>query len=160
MRVTDWIVSTTLLDGGASVSKQEIVHQLLLKLAEGAFVSLPDVPALQDAVLRRESLGSTGIGQGVAIPHTKSTLVARPLAILAVCGVPVDFDSIDQEPVDIIVLCLSPRDLSERNRRESIRWSEFLVRQLAGGEFQRRLRQATSAEQIMEVLNADDQAEA
>ena len=71
MALTDFIVSTIILNGGPSVDKASVVQQMLMQLAADGHVTTAEVPAVLDAVMRRESLASTGIGQGVAVPHAK-----------------------------------------------------------------------------------------
>jgi PTS system fructose-specific IIA component/PTS system nitrogen regulatory IIA component len=73
-------------------------------------ISRHDEEDVVASLLRREELGSTGIGRGVAIPHAKSTAVNRVIAAIGRCPNGVDFDGLDGEPVHLIVLVLSPPD--------------------------------------------------
>ena len=59
-------------------------------------------------IAKREELGSTGVGNGVALPHARLTSLKAPFALLARLRHPIDFDAIDGEPVDIVVLLLIP----------------------------------------------------
>src|SRR5579862_8714747 len=110
MSLGDIICHTAILDGGPAVGKADLVARLATLLADAGHVPHADVPAITAAVLRRERLGSTGIGRGVAVPHARHAAVARPLGVLAVCRPPVWFDAIDAEPVDILALVLTPPD--------------------------------------------------
>src|SRR4051812_5380994 len=98
MCLADIFIRTAVLDGGPAASKEELVGQLLALLAATGHVPRAVVPAILAAVLRREQLGSTGIGKGLAIPHARHPSVTRPLGILAACRTPVDFGSLDGEP--------------------------------------------------------------
>ena len=71
---------------------------------------LAAVPAdtILNALLKREKLGSTGVGQGVALPHTRIAGINRPVAMVARLKQPIDFESIDGQPVDIVFLLLTP----------------------------------------------------
>jgi nitrogen PTS system EIIA component len=60
------------------------------------------------ALIRRESLGSTGVGDGIALPHARLEGIARPYGILARLRDPIDFDAVDDRPVDLVVLLLLP----------------------------------------------------
>ncbi|XYD07997.1 PTS sugar transporter subunit IIA [Methylobacterium sp. NMS12] len=60
------------------------------------------------ALIRRETLGSTGVGDGIALPHARLEAVARPYGILARLRDPIDFDAVDDRPVDLVVLLLLP----------------------------------------------------
>ena len=154
MRFGDFFVRTAILDGGPALGKAELVGRLVTLLADAGQLPgelLSDVLA---AVLRRERLGSTGIGRGLAIPHAKHPAVQRPLGVLATCRRPVEFDAIDGEPVDIIALCLFPPDRPGQHLGEVSRGSEGLVRRLADAGFCGRLRQAESAEEVEEIVQA------
>lgn len=67
-----------------------------------------DEAEIFETLLQRERLGSTGIGEGVAIPHGKSPKLDRMFGFLAKLDKPVDFDAIDGQPVDIVFLLLAP----------------------------------------------------
>jgi nitrogen PTS system EIIA component len=71
---------------------------------------LAAIPAdtILSALLKREKLGSTGVGQGVALPHTRIAGTSRPVALVARLTQPIDFESIDGKPVDIVFLLLTP----------------------------------------------------
>lgn len=153
--LADIIVCTAILDGGPGISKAELVGRLLTLLAQAGHVPHADVPALQNAILRREQLGSTGIGKDLAIPHAKHHAMQHPLGILAVCRPPLEFDALDGEPVEIIALILSPPDRPGQHLGEASRGSEALVRRLADGSFCQRLRRAESVEEIGEIVQAE-----
>jgi PTS system nitrogen regulatory IIA component len=82
---------------------------LLRQLAErvGSRLGL-DPEEVLGAILRREALGSTGVGEGIAIPHARLDALNRPAGALAVLAQPLDFDAIDGQPVDIVFLLLLP----------------------------------------------------
>jgi PTS system nitrogen regulatory IIA component len=83
--------------------------QLLNELAERAAVSLRLSPALiSEAILKREALGSTGMGDGVAIPHARFADLKKPFGILARLRKPIDFEAVDGRTVDIVFLLLAP----------------------------------------------------
>ena len=126
--------------------------QIRLKLAEDGHIPPAGVPARLAEAMRRESLGSTGIGQGVAIPHAKHAAVPRLFGIVGLCRAPMNFDSIDGVPADIIALLLAPRDSPTIDRRRASNVSEKLLRRFCDGEFRERIRQAESAAEITELL--------
>ncbi|WP_404408887.1 PTS IIA-like nitrogen regulatory protein PtsN [Pseudidiomarina marina] len=68
-----------------------------------------------ESLLNRERLGSTGIGMGVAIPHGRLASANKPVAILITLSSPIDFDAIDNQPVDIIFALLVPEDQHEQH---------------------------------------------
>lgn len=69
-----------------------------------------DGEALLAALDRREALGSTGIGRGIALPHARLDAVSRPFGLLARCRPPVAFEALDDAPVDLVVLLVLPAD--------------------------------------------------
>lgn len=156
MSLGNLFVVTAVLDGGPAVGKADLVARLATLLAEAGHVPHADVPGITAAVLRREGLGSTGIGRGVAGPHAKHAAVARPVGVLAVCHPPIWFDAIDAEPVDIVALVLTPPDRPGQHLGEASRGSERLIRRLADEAFCRLLRRAASAEEIEELVQAED----
>lgn len=69
-----------------------------------------DERAIFDTLLERERLGTTGVGNGIAIPHGKLSCLTRPCGIFARLTKPIDFDAIDDQPVDIVFTLLAPVD--------------------------------------------------
>jgi PTS system nitrogen regulatory IIA component len=86
-------------------SKKQALQLLAEKAAR--ITGLPE-REIFDTVLRREKLGSTGVGNGIAIPHGKIPGVRRITGVFARMEQPVDFDSLDDQPVDLIFLLLAP----------------------------------------------------
>lgn len=158
MKLIDPVAGATILDGGDTVSKSEVIHQLLQYLASTGHIPASNIPALQEANLQREALASTGLGQGIAAPHARHPSITRAMVLFAVCRSPVDFDSIDAEPTDLFVLCLSPRDPLPADRLKASAWSQVLMRQLTNKSFCDDLRRASSNEELWErLVRADDQ---
>jgi PTS system nitrogen regulatory IIA component len=87
--------------------KRALLHDLAHRAAPALKV---DDNILFSALLKREELGSTGVGNGVAIPHVRLEQVKKPLAILARLKQPIDFDSIDGQPVDLVCLLLLSKE--------------------------------------------------
>lgn len=97
--------SKIVLGIGGVLSKEEVV-KLLVTAALGD--NAPFTAALAEDLLAREAKMTTGIGRGVAIPHTRSKEVARPAAALGVSPEGVDFGAIDDEPVRIVFVFITP----------------------------------------------------
>lgn len=105
MKISDFLSPTDVIIDCRATSK----HQLLQKLAQKAAPTL-GVPAdaILSDLLKREELGSTGVGGGVAIPHTRLADMKRPLGVVVRMKQPIDFDAIDGQAVDVAVLLLLP----------------------------------------------------
>jgi PTS system nitrogen regulatory IIA component len=83
--------------------------QLLTELAQGlSSQTAVDARVVLDVLMQREKLGSTGLGQGIALPHGRLPAIARVYGMFARLATPVAFDSVDGEPVDIIFALVSP----------------------------------------------------
>jgi PTS system fructose-specific IIA component/PTS system nitrogen regulatory IIA component len=120
--------------------------------AAGNFKS-GDPEEVVKAILKRELLGSTGIGRGVAIPHTKHPTVDRLVGTVALSRGGVGFESLDGEPVHVLVMLVSPQD----RPGDHLRALENVSRTLRDDSFVRSLRQATTKEAIWELLQDADQ---
>lgn len=155
MRLSDVFVCTPILDGGPALDKAALIDQLVTLLARQGHIPEADVPAISAAVLRRETLGTTGIGQGLAVPHANHGAVSRAVGALAVIRPPVAFDSLDREPVDVVALILAPPDRPGEDHRRRVRLGEALLRRLSDPVFCRWLRRAASPEEIAERLRAE-----
>lgn len=102
----------TLIDPGAILpdlranSKKQVLQELAGKAAE--LTGLPE-REIFETILGREKLGSTGVGNGIAIPHGKLGDLDRIVGLFARLSRPVDFDALDDQPVDIVFLLLAPQ---------------------------------------------------
>jgi PTS system nitrogen regulatory IIA component len=124
--------------------------QLLAELAERAATALDlDASTLTTALLRREELGSTGLGGGIAIPHTRISGLPKPFAVLAILRAPIQFDAIDGAPVDIVFLLLMP------DSGEALKALAGISRTLRQPGILTALRQAPSAQAAYSVLDPD-----
>jgi len=98
------------VDGSSKKKVLELIGQLAAPRLSGT--TSFDV---FESLLNRERLGSTGIGMGVAIPHGRLASANKPAAILMTLSAPIDFDAIDNQPVDIIFALLVPEDQHEQH---------------------------------------------
>lgn len=108
MRITDFLDRRAIKIGLAATEKEGILKELVDCLAEVKDVG--DRKAIVKALLDRENLGSTGIGQGIAIPHGKTDRVKELVAVLGVSRKGVNFDALDGESVYIFFLLVAPKD--------------------------------------------------
>ena len=127
--------------------KRSLLATLAQHVAERAGC---DLPALLSAVLRREELGSTGIGEGVAIPHARLREISRPSAVLALLARPIEFEAVDGRPVDLVVLLAC----SEGANGEALQTLSGLSRCLRRPEIRANLRRAKDAAAAYAVLRS------
>ena len=106
--------------------------------------------AILDALTTRERLGSTGIGHGIALPHARLANIDEPLAALITLKEGVDFDSIDGEPVDVVVGLLVPEHCND----EHLKILADLAKRFSDQELRRTLRTCRSGEALLAELSA------
>ena len=116
-------------------SKRALLHDLAHR---AALVLKVDDDAVFGALLKREELGSTGVGNGVAIPHVRLEQVKKPFGIMARLKQPIDFDSIDGQPVDLVYLLL----LSKEKEQAQLNVLAAVARKLRTPELLEQLRGA------------------
>ena len=127
--------------------KHSIIIELVNLLDAGKLLLNKDV-ALQ-AVLSREQVRSTGIGSGIAIPHGKCNAVRELVIGLGIAAQPVDFDSVDGKPVNIIILLLSPVDQTGPHIQALARISRLMLDE----KFKEKLEAAASSEELYELVS-------
>jgi PTS system nitrogen regulatory IIA component len=103
--------------------KKALLAELAAKAAQ---LYKLDERRLFDRLLERERLGSTGIGGGIAIPHGRMAGLPKPVGVFARLGHPVDFDSIDERPVDSVFLLLAPEGAGADHLKALARVSRLL----------------------------------
>lgn len=127
-------------------SKKQALQELSVRAAAITGLEQRDI---FDTLLQRERLGSTGLGRGIAIPHVKFKSLANIVCLFARLDEPIEFESHDHEPVDLIFLLLAPEHASGDHLKALARISR-LVREPATLE---RLRSARDADMLRSVLS-------
>jgi len=107
MKVSDFLSPDEVLTDVSASDKRQLLQELARKAASAVDV-LPD--HIFSELTKREDLGSTGMGGGVAIPHARFHQVSKPFGVLARLKKPIDFDAVDGKPVDTVFLLLLPDD--------------------------------------------------
>ena len=129
-------------------SREDAVRDMVAALAAAGKFSPGEQDDIVRAVLRREQLGSTGIGRGVAIPHTRHTSVNGLVGTCATLKSGVGFDAVDGEPVDVLFLLISPQD----RPREHLQALESVVQAVGDDGFVQRVRAAASDADLARLL--------
>jgi PTS system nitrogen regulatory IIA component len=148
MRMSDFVVREAIVPELAANTKEGVIREMVNSLRSNGYFKGGEPEDIVKAILKRELLGSTGIGRGVAIPHTKHTSVDRLIGTVALSKSGVSFDSLDGEPVFVFFLLVSPQD----RPGDHLRALENVSRCLRDDGFVRSLRQATTREAIWELL--------
>ena len=110
---------------------------------------IEDRDTVLEAVLIREQTRSTGIGSGIAIPHGKCSGVKELVMAIGIAKTPLEFDSIDQKPVSIIVLLASPTDRTGPHIQALARISRLML----DDKFKEQLQNSSSAEEVYDLIN-------
>ena len=149
MRMSDFVVRDAILPDLTAATKEGVIQEMVGSLRAAGCFRDADVEDVIRAVLKRELLGSTGIGRGVAIPHTKHASVDKLVGTVALSKAGVAFDSLDGEPVHVFVLLISPQD----RPGDHLRALENVSRCLRDDTFVRGLRNAKTREEIAALLD-------
>ncbi len=131
--------------------KQEIIREMVDILNDTG--QLQDRDAVLEAVYDRERIMSTGVGDGVAIPHAKTDGVNKLIAAFGITKQPVDFQSIDNKPVRIIFLLLGPPDLTSPQLKALSRISRLMHR----AELRNELIAAHNGESVIKSMAKEEQ---
>ena len=123
------------MDLGDLISREGVIASLKAKSKKQALQELAsrasaltgvDAREVFDTLLQRERLGSTGVGRGIAIPHGKLTSLNGIVSLFARLAQPIEFDALDDEPVDLIFLLLAPEHAGADHLRALARISRLL----------------------------------
>ena len=145
MEISDLITPASVVPKLHATSKKQALQELAKRAAD---VSGLNERAIFDVLLERERLGTTGVGNGIAIPHGKLPNLDRLYGLFARLDKPIDFDSIDEQPVDLIFLLLAPESAGADHLKALARVSR-LLRDRGGCE---KLRGTDSAEALYAIL--------
>ena len=152
MLLTDFVVTKSILVDLPAQSKATAIREMVESLSSCGKIPSKHCDGVVSAILKREELGSTGIGNGVAVPHTKHSAVGQLTATVALSNQGVDFASLDGEAVHILFLLISPPDLPG----DHLRGLESISRHLRNSNFCNFLRQAQTREEVVELLQEAD----
>ena len=133
--------------------KKGVIAELVGLVARAGEVRPKDKEALVNIVLEREVLGSTGIGQGVGIPHGKSSTIKRLTGAVGISREGVNFDSLDGEPVYIFFLLLAPQDSAGPHLKALARISRLLKDKY----FRDTLRNTKNEKELISIIIREDQ---
>jgi nitrogen PTS system EIIA component len=153
MKLLDFVVPEAILVDLKAAGKESTIREIVESLHRVGCLSANDVDSVTRAILSREELGSTGIGQGVAVPHTRHPKADRLICTVAISRRGVDFAALDGEPVDILFLLVSPPS----QPGDHLRALEIISRHLKDERFVHFLRQAKTCEQVVDLLEEADQ---
>jgi len=145
MTLDDLIDAQSVLANVKAQNKKQVLQDLAQALSSRVAI---DHRIIFETLLTREKLGSTGIGQGIAIPHGKIATLTRVYGLFAKLAAPVDFDSVDGQPVDLIFVLLAPSHAGADHLKALARISRLL----RAPEIVAKLRGTDTAEGLYAIL--------
>lgn len=152
MRMSDFVVREAIVPELAATTKEGVIREMVESLRNAGYFKGGEMEDIVKAILKRELLGSTGIGRAVAIPHSKHNTVDRLVGTIGISRRGVAFDSLDGEPVHVFVLLISPQD----RPGDHLRALENVSRSLRDDGFVRSLRHAATREAIWGLIDEAD----
>jgi fructose-specific phosphotransferase system IIA component len=154
INILDYLDKDSIIIGLKQKSKKNILSFILDHLIQKKKISKENKKEILKALLQREEMGSTAIGGHIALPHARLQCIKDTLVVsLTISKEGVNFDSLDQEPVNIIALLLS-------NQKEAglhLKMLAFLARMLRDKYFVQQLKMAKSEEEVLALVNKQQQ---
>jgi len=145
MTLTDLVAPAAIIPALKVNGKKQALQELAVRAAE---LTGQSERAILEILLQREKLGSTGVGNGIAIPHGKLPKLGRLFGLFARLERPIDFEALDSQPVDLIFLILAPEAAGADHLKALAR----VARLLRDPEIARKLRESSDADAIYAVL--------
>lgn len=150
MDISDLITPDAVILNLKAGTKKQALQDLARKAAELIGTNAVSERDVFEVLLERERLGTTGVGAGIAIPHGKLTNLKGLLGLFAKLEKPIDFDSIDEQPVDLVFLLLAP-EMAGADHLKALARVSRLLRDKATCD---KLRGATSVDALYLILTA------
>ncbi|MBN2714157.1 MAG: PTS sugar transporter subunit IIA [Planctomycetes bacterium] len=153
MQFRDFVVNKAIVGDLVSTTKNEAIAEMTDALIASGAVSKDLRQGVLSALIDREKLGSTGIGQGIGIPHAKHPGIKSLIALVARSREGVEFASLDGEPVNIFFMMLSNQECATQH----LEALAYVSKHLRDDIFRRFLIKARDAKEIAELLEEADQ---
>ncbi len=152
MKFSDFVKTDAIKAELNASDKEGVVRELVQSLIQSKQLSADEEDNVVQEIMKREELGSTGIGRGIAVPHTKYPGVEQPVGTVGVSVDGIDFQSLDGEPVQLFFMLVSPPDRPS----DHLRALENISKQLQDPTFCRFLKQSKTAKDIQQILEEAD----
>jgi len=151
MMITDFLKEDCILVNLKSKEKKEALEELLILLKNKNYIK--DSKEILETVLEREKLGSTGIGQGIAVPHARTDQIENLVGAVGISTNGISFNSLDGEPVNIIFLIIAPTKSIGLHLKALAK----IARLLKNRTFRNALRNAETSAEVIEIIKEDDE---
>ncbi len=152
MKISDFLCTKAVSADLKSQTKKEVIAEMIDLLIDAGAVDKKHKNTILDVLMAREALGSTAIGQGIAIPHGKCACVKKLVGALAISKEGVNFDSLDGEPAYIFFLLIAPIDSAGPHLKALARISRLLKDKYIRDS----LKSVKDEKEILEIVKQED----
>lgn len=153
MKINEFLCAKAIIPDIKSSKKEDVIKELVEALINAGEIEKRHAPKLIEALMAREALGSTAIGQGVAIPHAKLGCVNKLVAAFGLSRKGVNFDSLDGEPAYLFFLLVAPQDSAGPHLKALARISRLLKDKFLRDS----LRACPDANAIVNIITQEDE---
>lgn len=150
MKISDILTEDLVVNGLQGTSKQEIIDAMIDLVATSPKVL--DKEKVRTAILEREKIMSTGVGDGFAIPHGKTDAVSEIVAAFAVTEEPIDYQSLDEKPVRLVFLLVGKDNMVGPHIKLLSRISRLMNKE----EFRRKLLTLKTAKEVLDLFRQEE----
>jgi len=150
MNIFSLLNTDTVLPNLEAQDKAEILEKMVASLENK--VPEGELEKIRQAVIEREKIMSTGVGKGLAIPHGKTAGIEQTYAAFAILKDPVDYDAIDDQPVNMVFLLVGPQSSNSLH----IKMLSRISRLMNNSDFRDRLRECSTSDEIIEQFKKEE----
>ena len=147
MKIQDLLRKDVMLLDLQATEKTAVIDEMIKSLTDHGYVT--DFEIFKEGILAREALTSTGLGDGIAMPHSKNAAVKEATVLFAKSNKGVDYESLDGQPTDLFFMIAAPEGANDTHLAALAELSQYLMKD----GFADKLRQATSADQVIELFD-------
>ncbi|WP_061593108.1 fructose-specific PTS transporter subunit EIIC [Streptococcus gordonii] len=154
MKIQDLLRKDVMLLDLQATEKTAVIEEMIKSLVDHGYVT--DFETFKEGILAREALTSTGLGDGIAMPHSKNSAVKEATVLFAKSNKGVDYESLDGQPTDLFFMIAAPEGANDTHLAALAELSQYLMKD----GFADKLRQVTSPDQVIELFDqASEKAE-
>lgn len=150
MKISDILDESVVRVNLKGKSKDEIINQMIAIVNHSN--KIQDIEKVRDAIFEREKIMSTGVGNGFAIPHGKTDAVIDIVAAFAITEEPIDYESLDEQPVRLIFLLVGKDSMVGPHIKLLSRISRLMNKE----DFRTKLLSATSSKEVIDIFKTEE----
>lgn len=153
MKIQDLLNKDVMLLDLRATTKEAVIDEMITRLVEEGVVN--DFVIFKEGIMAREALTSTGLGDGIAMPHSKNTAVEKPTVLFAKSTSGVDYEALDGQPTDLFFMIAAPEGANDTHLAALAELSKYLMKD----GFADQLRQANSPEEVIATFDKAEEAD-